>query len=189
MKLERMGKKSSENLLKAINQSKNRGLTRVLIGLGINYIGEHIARVITENYNSIDDLMNLTKQELEKIDEIGPKIGESIENFFKEEKNIMLINQLKNYGIKMKKEIEKFNQFLEGKKFVLTGKLEEYNREEASQLLRQYGGRVNSSVSSETDYLIVGKNPGSKIDRAKTQNIKILNEDEFLKILKEKKLP
>lgn len=186
--IERMGDKSSENLLSAINQSKESGLARVLIGLGIDYVGGHIARVITENYNSIDDLMHATRQELENIDEIGPTIAESIVSFFKEESNKELVKRLKSYGVKMEKESEKDIQFLEGKKFVFTGGLEEYTRAEASELIRNHGGRVTSSISNETDYLVVGEKPGSKLDWAKTHDIKILNKDDFLKIIKDKHL-
>ncbi|MBD3254724.1 MAG: NAD-dependent DNA ligase LigA [Candidatus Lokiarchaeota archaeon] len=182
--IERMGKKSSENLLKSIENSKNRDLSKVLFGLGITYIGEHIARVLTENYHSIDDLIDASEQELENIDEIGPKIAQSIVAFFNEEKNLDLIKRLKKHGINMEKEMESRANFLDGKKFVFTGALEKYTRAEASEQVRKYGGRITSSVSGETDYLVVGKNPGSKLEEAKNQDVKIIDEERFLSLLK-----
>ncbi|MEJ2277264.1 MAG: NAD-dependent DNA ligase LigA [Candidatus Lokiarchaeota archaeon] len=181
--IERMGKKSAQNLLKEIEKSKDIGLTNVLYGLGITYVGSHVANVITNYYDSIDKLISAKKEDLEKIDEIGPKIAESVVSFFKNEKNLDLIEDLKKYDIKMKKDTKSDQTFLEGKKFVFTGALENFTRTEASDLVRKYGGRVTSSISGETDYLVVGKNPGSKLDNAKKVGTTILDENEFLNLL------
>ncbi len=188
-KIERMGKKSSMNLLNNIKESKDRELPRVLYGIGIPYVGQHIARVLAENFKNIDNIINASKAKFEKIDEIGPQIAESVVSFFEEEKNKELINRLKDHGVRMSIEEEEREQFLEGKKFVFTGALEKYTRDEASEKVRQYGGRATSSVSSATDFLVVGKNPGSKLAEAKKEGTKILNEKEFLDMLETKKLP
>lgn len=187
--IERMGKKSSMNLLSSINESKNRGLSRVLFGIGIPYVGQHIARVLAEKYSNIIDLINTSKTQLEQIDEIGPQIAESVVSFFEEKKNHELINSLKENGIKMSSEQEKDVQFLGGKKFVFTGALDKYTRDEASEQVRKYGGRTTSSVSSKTDFLVVGENPGSKFDKAKSIGTMILNEDDFIKLIEDKQLP
>jgi DNA ligase (NAD+) len=187
--IERMGKKSSMNLLNTIEESKNRGLARVLYGIGIPYVGQHIARVLAENFKNINNLINASQKKFEKIDEIGPQIAESVVSFFEEEKNKELIKRLKEHGVKMSIELEEREQFLEGKKFVFTGALEKYTRDEASEQVREYGGRATSSVSSETDFLVVGKNPGSKLSKAKKEGTKILNEKEFLDLLETQKFP
>ncbi|TXT63439.1 MAG: DNA ligase [Promethearchaeota archaeon] len=187
--IERMGHKSAQNLLKEIEQSKERGLSKVLYGLGITYVGDHIARVITEHYDSIDSLIETSKSDLEEIDEIGPKIAESVELFFTEEKNRDLIEELRSNGVQMEIESGKKEQFLQGKKFVFTGALENYTRAEASEKVRELGGRVTSSVSGETDYLVVGENPGSKFEMAKREGTTILDEKTFLVMLKTHTLP
>lgn len=188
-KVERMGKKLSINLLEAINNSKERALWRLIFGLGIPFVGEYIAQILTEHYSNIEELMNVFPEELEKIDGIGPKIAKSVVNFFNEDKNSELIRQLSQHGINMIAEKEEFNNFLEGKKFVFTGALDKYIRDEASKEVRKYGRRVTSNVSRETDYLVVGKNPGSKFDKAKEENTIVLEEKDFLNMIINKKLP
>jgi len=187
-KIERMGKKSSKKLLQEIEESKNKGLSRVLYGLGIPFVGEHIARVLKKNYGTIDKLMNASKEELESINEIGPKIAEGVISYFKENKNMELIKRLEKFGIKLSSKKNKYENFLEGKKFVFTGTLNKYTRNEASEIVQKVGGRVISSISGEIDYVVVGENPGSKLERAKNENLKLLKENEFLKIIDEKKL-
>jgi DNA ligase (NAD+) len=187
--IERMGKKSSMNLLNSIEESKKRGLARVLFGIGIPYVGQHIARVLTNNFGSIENLIRASVSELEEIDEIGPQIAESVVSFFEEKKNQELIERLNEHGIKMSTEEEEHEQFLEGKKFVFTGALDTYTRSEASEQVRKYGGRTTSSVSSVTDFLVVGDNPGLKLDKAKKENTTILNEQEFLNMLEKRRTP
>jgi len=187
--IERMAHKSARNLLDEIEESKDRGLSKVLYGLGITYVGDHVARIFADQYNSIDKLMNASQKELESIDEIGPKIAESVVSFFNDKKNRELINNLKKHGIIMETEKEEKSKFLEGKKFVFTGALESYTRADASEKVRQFGGRVTSSVSGETDYLIVGKNPGSKLEEAKREGTTILDKEEFLNMLDTEQLP
>ena len=183
-----MGKKSSHNLLEEIQNSKERGLDKVLYGLGIPFVGEHLSNVLTEHYNNIDQLMSASKAELENVDEIGPKIADSVVNFLDDEKNKELITQLKQHQVRMSAEKQEKKQFLSGKKFVLTGALERYTRAEASEKIRAFGGRVTSSVSGQTDYVVVGENPGSKLTEAKQEGILIIKEEEFYSMLEKKEL-
>ena len=187
--VERMGDKSTRNLLDEIEESKDMGLDRVLYGLGIKYVGSHVAQVLTDNYDSMDEIMEAGQEELEEIDEIGPKIAESIVSFFDDQRNRKMVEELRNSGVKMEVEREEVEQFLDGKKFVLTGALENYTRDEATKEIQRYGGRVTSAVSGATDYILVGENPGSKLDKAKEEGTTILEEDDFVRMLEEKKLP
>lgn len=187
--IERMGKKSSLNLLNSIKESKNRELDRVLFGIGVPYVGQHIARILAEDFKSMKNLMDASKKDLELIDEIGPQIADSVVSFFQEEKNKEIIQRLKEKGIKMSIEEEEHEQFLEGKKFVFTGALDTYTRDEASEQVRKFGGRTTSSVSSVTNFLVRGDRPGSKLDKAKKENTTILNEQEFLEMLEKRKIP
>ncbi len=182
--VERMADKSTRNLLQAIKESKEQPLERVIHGLGIKFVGKRVAKVLTEDYNSIDDIMSAGIEELENIPEIGPKIADSIISFFENDRNRKLIEQLRRSGVNMeshKEEVEE--QFLEGKRFVLTGALDEFTRAEAKEKIERYGGRVTSSVSGSTDYIVVGKDPGSKRDKGKELDIEILSEEEFLELL------
>ncbi|TXT53870.1 MAG: DNA ligase [Promethearchaeota archaeon] len=187
--IERMGKKSSMNLLDSIAESKQKGLSRVVFGLGIPYVGDHIARVLAEHFNNIENLMSASQSELEQIDEIGPQIAESVVSFFQEQKNKELIDRLQEHNVKMSTKQEEHEQFLEGKKFVFTGALDNYTRDEASEQIRKYGGRATSTVSSETDFVVVGKKPGSKLTKAQKEGIAILDEETFSKMLKSQKIP
>ncbi|MFW6142204.1 MAG: NAD-dependent DNA ligase LigA [Candidatus Saliniplasma sp.] len=187
--VERMGDKSTRNLLEEIEDSKDMGLDRVLYGLGIKYVGSHVAQVLTDHYDSMDEIMEAGQEELEEIEEIGPKIAESIVSFFEDEQNREIVEELRNSGVKMEVEREDVKQFLDGKKFVLTGALENYTRDEATAEIQKYGGRVTSAVSGATDYILVGENPGSKLDKAKEEGTTILEEDEFVKMLEDKELP
>lgn len=187
-KIERMGKKSSENLLNEIEKSKQEGLTRVLYGLGIPYVGKHIARVLTENVQTIDKLMEISEKRLKQIDEIGPEIAQSVVSFFSEEKNRDLIKQLKKEGIQMKSKEYQLEQILDGINFVFTGALDKYTRNEASEEVRKFGGKVSSIVSGKTDIVVRGKNPGSKLEKAKENGVRILNEEQFIQLLEDKKI-
>ncbi len=185
--IERFAEKSAQNLLDEIEESKEQGLDRVLYGLGIRYVGGHMADVLTRHFDSIDGLMKADEERLLRIDEIGPETAESLITFFDDEQNRKMIQELKDLGVKMEvEEEEEVEQFLEGKKFVFTGALENYTRSEASDLVEKYGGRVTSSVSGATDYLVVGEDPGSKLDDAEEEGTTILEEDEFLEMLEEK---
>ncbi len=185
MGLERMAEKSSQNVIDAIEESKDRELNRLIYALGIRHVGSNSARILTNHYSSIEKLKDASQAELVEIDEIGPVMAESIVNFFKSEHNLEVLEKLKEAGVKMEieeKEVE-VTQHLEGKSFVFTGALDSYTRKEASEQVRKYGGDVKSSVSSRTSYLVVGDNPGSKYGQAQDLNVKILNEDEFKELI------
>jgi DNA ligase (NAD+) len=184
--LKRMAEKSSKNVIEAIEASKDRDLNRLIYALGIRHVGSNASRILTENYHSIEKLKSADKDELVKINEIGPVMAESIVNFFKSEHNLNVLKKLREADVKMKKtksEKEK-PQYLEEKSFVFTGALDHYSRKEASELVRTYGGKVKSSVSSRTSYLVVGDNPGTKYEQAQDLDVDILNEEEFMELLK-----
>ena len=186
LSLDRIAEKSANNILTAIVNSKSRPLHRVIYALGIRHVGSGVARLLTEKYCSIDELKKVNKNDLININDIGPQIAESINSFFSEPHNLQIIEKLRKADIKLSedrddKEDEK--QILDGEKFVFTGSLDNYTRSEASELVRDFGGRVTSSVSNNTDFLIIGENPGSKYDKAKELNVNILNEDEFRELL------
>ena len=186
MDLERMAEKSSQNVVDAIEESKDRELNRLIYALGIRYIGSNSARILTNHYSSIDELKKSSQKELLEIDEIGPVMAESIVNYFKSEHNLQVIEKLKEVGVRMEKEKEEENtkQHLEGKSFVFTGSLDSYTRKDASKLVRKYGGNVKSSVSSRTSYLVVGDNPGSKYEQAQDLDVEILDQDQFEQLIR-----
>jgi len=183
--LERMGEKSVANLLKAIEESKNRPLERLIYALGIPFIGSKAASILAEHYKSIDELMNASFEELIKIPEIGEKMAQSIVAFFKNEGVKKFIEKLKKAGVNTAGEIENKNKdgILKGLSFVVTGTLKNYTRNEVKELIENLGGKVSESVSKKTDYLIVGEEPGSKLKKAQSLGIKIINEEEFLKLI------
>ncbi len=183
-KLERMGKKSTENLMRAIEKSKTRPLARLIFALGIRHVGIHAAGILAERFKSIDKLKEATFEELASIEGIGPIMAKSIVNFFREKKNLEVLEKLRRAGVKMEEE-EKKEGVLAGKTFVFTGALSKYSRHEAQEKVIALGGKVSSSVSRNTDYVVVGENPGSKYEKAKKLGIKIINEEEFLKMIGE----
>ena len=188
VELERMGEKSSENLLKAIEESKGRELSRLIFGLGIPFVGEKAAEILAQNYRSLDDLAKAKVDELVEIPEIGIKTAESIVQFFAQDSNRRVIEKLKAAGVKTseEKKAEEEEAILAGKSFVLTGALSSMTRSEAEEKIKRLGGRVTSSVSQKTDYVIVGDSPGSKYRRALELGIPILSEEEFLRLIGEK---
>lgn len=182
--LEGFGEKSINNLLQNIEKSKENSLEKLLFALGIRYIGKKTAKILAINYRNIDKLMSAEYEDLVKIQDIGEVIADSVYKFFKEEKNINTINELKLLGVNMEyKENESIDDNFNNKTFVLTGTLSKLTRDEASIEIENRGGKVTSSVTKKTDYVIVGENPGSKYQKAKDLNINILNEEEFLNML------
>ena len=185
--LERMGEKSSKNLLKNIEESKSRDLSHVLCALGIDHVGSKAATTLADRFNSIDILTNTTKEELEAVQEIGPIMADSIYTFFNNEKTKNILNKFKDANINMKK-LENINleksKFILKKSFVVTGTLEKYTRGEIESIIKEHGGNASSSVSKKTDYLIVGNSPGSKLKKAQKLGVKIINEDEFENMIK-----
>lgn len=183
--LERMGKKSTLNLLQQIEDSKQRGMERLLIGLDIRHVGERYAKILTNHFRSIEKLAKASVEELDAIPEIGQIVAESIYQWFHDEKNLDVLKRLKEAGVKMVSEetSSELDENFADKTFVLTGKLDSFTRDEAADLIEKRGGRVSNSVSKKTDYLIVGHEAGSKLTKAKELGIKILTEEDFKKML------
>ncbi|NJD68579.1 MAG: NAD-dependent DNA ligase LigA, partial [candidate division NC10 bacterium] len=182
--LERLAHKSATNLYNAIQGSKDRGLSRLLFALGIRYVGEHVAATVARQYGSMDRLEQAPEAELAGIYGIGPRIAQSLALYFCQPENRRQIDQLREVGVSMTEAgVTAGPRPLAGKTFVLTGGLETLTRDEAKELIAQAGGRVTSSVSSKTDYVVVGKDPGSKFDDAKCLDIPTLDETAFKKLL------
>lgn len=186
LNLERMGEKSAKNLLEAIEKSKNRPFANLIFALGIRHVGVHIGEVLASHFNSIDELSKADFETLSSIREIGPVKAQSIIDFFSNRENLKVIEKLKSAGVRMRREEEKKSDKLANLTFVITGTLNNYTRDEITALIKRYGGRVTSSVSSNTDYLVCGKEPGSKLEKAKSLGIKIITEDEFNKLIEER---
>ena len=188
--LERMGEKSADNLLRGVVASKARPLDRLLFSLGIPHVGERAARQIAEHFRSIEAIRAASHEELEAVPEIGPKIAESIVSFFGNERNLEIVEKLKAAGLRMEMEappeigVENGAERGEGsqsfadKIVVITGTLPNYSREEMAGRIEAAGGRVTSSVSKKTDYLVAGENAGSKLKKAQSLGVEILNEEE-----------
>lgn len=179
--LERMGEKSALNLIDEINKSKNRAYEKIIYALGIRMAGEETAILLAENYSSMGLLARATEEDLTAIEGIGPKVAEEVTEFFKTDENLMLIEKLKRAGLKMERE-EKGTGPLKGLAFVITGTLLKRTRSEAKETLQKLGAKVGSAVTKETDFLIAGKEAGSKLEKAKKLNIKILTGEDLEKI-------
>jgi len=182
--LERQGEKSAENLIEGINASKNRPLFRLIFALGIRFVGIGVARILAKRFGTMEALSRATVEELETIPEVGPRIAQSIYQYFQDPVNQRFINQLTQAGIRMQElEVVAKSQHLAGKTFVLTGVLSRMTREEAKERILEQGGNVTGSVSKKTDYVVVGEEAGSKLVKARELGIKIITEKEFSKIL------
>ncbi|MBI3781738.1 MAG: NAD-dependent DNA ligase LigA [candidate division NC10 bacterium] len=182
--LERLAEKSATNLSRAIQGSKRQGLGRLLFALGIRYVGEHVAAILAQHYGSMDRLEKAPEEELAEIYGIGPRIAQSVALYFRQPENRRQIEQLRKAGVKMREEgVTAGPRPLAGKIFVLTGGLEGFSRDEAKELIVRQGGRVTSSVSKKTDYVVVGKDPGSKDDDAKRLGVPTLDEAAFKKLI------
>ncbi|MEJ5185565.1 MAG: NAD-dependent DNA ligase LigA [Candidatus Geothermincolales bacterium] len=175
--------KSVSNLLNAIEKSKSRPLSRLLFGLGIRHVGAHVAEVLARRYRTMEALAQATLDDLLTVEEVGPTIAESVVAFFREPRNLELIRRLKEAGVNMEEPVEETPPILEGLTFVLTGGLDSMTREEAKQAIEARGGRVSSSVSRKTDFVVVGTDPGSKYDKARELGVTTLGEEEFLRLL------
>jgi len=178
--LERMAAKSAQNLIEEIEGSKRQPLDRLIYALGIQFVGERTGQLLAEHFASVDDLAKASAEELENVPEVGPKVAASITEFFSEAANRNVLKNLSKAGVRPKaqKREVKSNK-LEGKSFVFTGGLANRSREEAGALVVEHGGKVGSSVSKKTDYVVVGSDPGSKYDRAKEFGVAILDERGF----------
>ncbi|MFZ0641496.1 MAG: NAD-dependent DNA ligase LigA [Candidatus Acidiferrales bacterium] len=185
--LERMAEKSAQNLLDEIAASKKNELSRLIYGLGIGFVGERTAQLLAEHFGSMEKIADASAEELMEVHEIGPKVAASVADFFSEKANRKLIERLREKGVRMKEERRALtDNRLAGKSFVFTGTLERHSREEAGQLVASHGGKVISSVSKKTDYVVAGADPGSKLAKAQSVGVTILDEAAFEKLLAKK---
>jgi DNA ligase (NAD+) len=184
--LERMGEKSKHNVLVSIERSKERPLARVIFALGIRHVGAETAELLASHYGSINKLASTSEEDLLEIPAIGPKIAGSIANFFQKEENRDIIDKLRRAGVRLEEEAKgRKERPLLGQEFVLTGRLEAFPRIEAETRIKELGGSVGSSVTRKTTHLVVGADPGSKLERARALGTRILNEEEFRRLLEE----
>ena len=183
--LKKDGKKFAQNLIDAINKSKENDLDKLICGLGIRNVGSKLAKVLAKQFKSIDKLMDASIITLNSIDEVGEIIADSIYSFFKQEQTINLIEKLKQANVNMNylKEDSNDERFY-GKTFVLTGGLEKYTRDEASEIIENFGGKTSSSVSKKTDFVLAGEDAGSKLRKANELGVKVITEADFEEKLK-----
>lgn len=188
LSLEKMAEKSVSNMLNAIENSKERPLARVIFALGIRHIGEETAEILANEFHSIEALADASRERLMTVETIGPKIADSIIAFFRQEANRNIIKRLKDAGVKLEEKIIAKPEALPltGTEFVLTGTLATYPRKEAEERIKALGGTTGSSVTKKTTYLVVGADPGSKLTKAQSLGTKILNEEEFRQLLRDK---
>jgi len=184
VELERMAEKSATNVIEAIEKSKTRPLWRLIAALGIRHIGGQSAQILAEHFGSLSALMDAGKEALEDIDQIGPTMAESVYEYFRDEKNRAVIEGLLAAGVKPEQPRIKRTDKLAGKTIVVTGTLKNFTRQQAEQTIRQAGGKASSSVSKKTDFVLAGKEPGSKLDKALKLGVKVINEKQFLEIIK-----
>ncbi|MCY4613521.1 MAG: NAD-dependent DNA ligase LigA [Nitrospira sp.] len=187
LSLDGFAEKSATQLLSVIRQSKTPSLERFLFGLGIHHVGQHVARILASQFGSLETLSAATREELVEIHDIGPEIAQSVVHFFAEPRNVDVLDKMKASGVAVQsapRAVSGQGAPLQGKSFVFTGGLEHLSRQQAAQRLQVLGGRVNSSVSKQTAYVVVGTAPGSKLDDAKRLGVAVLDEAEFLELLR-----
>jgi DNA ligase (NAD+) len=184
--LEKMAEKSVSNMLESIETSKSRPLDRVIFAIGIMHIGDETATLLAQHFSSIDELSRAGREQLMDIPSIGPKIAESIIAFFRQDRNMKVIDKLRKAGVKLESEGQKREGMpLAGQEFVITGKLETLSRLEAEGRIKALGGKAASDITRKTGYLVVGTDPGSKLARAQALNVEQINEKRLIEILKE----
>lgn len=190
MSLPRFGQKSAENLIKAIEDSKTRPLEKLIFGLGIRHVGQRTAQSLAKQFGSLENLKNAAEADLLQIEDIGPKVAHSILNYFAQPESKERLQKLEDAGVSMENvnpEASQQEHILQGLSFVVTGTLTHYSRQEIKERIENLGGKVTDSVSKKTSYVLVGENPGSKAEKAKTLAIPVLDEQEFERLLKERK--
>ena len=181
--LQRMAEKSAQNVIDAIENSKRQPLWRLIAALGIRHIGGQSAQILAEHFGSLDALMKADQQTLEDIDQIGPTMAESVYEYFRNEKNRAVIRELNSLGVKPKQAKTKRSDKLAGKTIVVTGSLENFTRQQIELAIRQAGGKSAGSVSKKTDFVLAGKEPGSKLEKARQLGVKVINEKQFTEML------
>ncbi|MGI9553953.1 MAG: NAD-dependent DNA ligase LigA [Thermodesulfobacteriota bacterium] len=181
--LERFAEKSASGLIEEVEKSKNVSFDRFLNALSIKHIGQRSAQILAQNFNDIDDLRNTTYEQLESINSIGPEMADSITNFFTNDRNTKIIDNILKAGVAIYNNREEIGDKLLDLTFVITGTLEKYSRDEAKSLIEKEGGKVTTSVSKKTDYVVYGDSPGSKLDKANSLGVKTIKEKEFRTLL------
>ena len=179
LKLERIGDKSAQNVLDEIAASKELPLERVIYGLGIRFVGERTAQFLAEHFGSLDAIMKASAEELQEVNEVGPRIAESISEFFGDEHNRRLVNDLRKAGLTLTGQKKEKGTKLVGKTFVLTGTLGRHSRDDAKKMIEDAGGRVSGSVSKKTDYVVAGSDAGSKLEKARELGVAVIGEEEM----------
>ena len=183
--LKKNGKKFTENLMNAIENSKKNDLYRLITALGIRHVGVKASKLLSRKYRTIDNLISATFDDLSMLNDIGPIVANSIREFFLEDQTIDLINKLKQAGVNTESlEEESDDKRFEGKTFVLTGSLEDFTRGEASDIIEKLGGKTSGTVSKKTDYVLAGEEAGSKLAKAEKLGITILTEEQFKEMIK-----
>jgi DNA ligase (NAD+) len=181
--LERMAEKSAQNVIDSIEKSKTQPLCRLVAALGIRHIGGQSAQILADHFGSLDALMNADQQTLEPIDQIGPTMAKSLYEYFRNEENRQVIDELLGAGVTPQPPTEKRTDKLAGKTIVVTGTLESFSRQQIEQAIEQAGGKASSSVSKKTDFVLAGTEPGSKLDKALQLGVKVIDEEQFLQML------
>ena len=191
-KLERMGSKSADNLLTEIDRSRQNELWRLIFGLGIRHVGERAARVLSTAFGGLTGLIKASQGELESIPDIGPVVAASVRDYFDHSETLELLNAFRSAGVEpseglMTSVSNSGSLMLSGQRFVLTGTLVSLTRSEAQRAIEDRGGRVSSSVSKKTSYVVIGNNAGNKADKAKELGVEVLTEEAFLQLLESKR--
>ena len=185
LSLEGWKEKKTNNILEAIENSKNITLERFIFGLGIRNVGKHIASLLAKKFGTLDNIISSAEEDLLEINEVGPEIAKTIVHFFNEKKNIEEIDKLKKYGVNIEKKEKKISGKFLNKNIVFTGSLVKMSRNEAKDMVEKEGGTSGSTVTNDTDFVVAGEKAGSKLDKAKERGIKILTEDEFINIIEQ----
>jgi len=183
--LERMGEKLGGNILTAIERTKKTSLERLIYALGIRHVGEHTAKLLSREFSDLEDLSKATVEKLTAIREIGPQVALSIFKFFQQKGNQRVLQKLKERGVEYPSRPQARRKKWEGQTFVFTGTMKTLSREEAESKVESMGGRASSSVSKKTHFVVAGEDPGSKYEKAQALAVKIITEDEFLRMLKQ----
>jgi DNA ligase (NAD+) len=185
LKLERIGEKTAESLLEQIERSKQAPLNRVLLGLGIRHVGERTAQALADEFGSVDALVGASEEDLTRINDVGPKVAQAIREFFDNKRNLDLVERLRKAGLTFAAEKRVRGSTLEGLTFVLTGTLPNLTREDAKEKIESAGGRVSGSVSKKTSYVVAGEEAGSKLDKATSLGVKVLDEAGLIELLEQ----
>jgi DNA ligase (NAD+) len=180
--LERIGQKTADALIAEVEQSKKAPLDRVLFGLGIRFVGERTAQLLAEAFGSMDALLAASPEDLERVQEVGPRVAAAVHEFFAEPRNRELVERLRTAGLTFTAEKRRRSAKLEGMTFVLTGTLPTLTREDAKGRIEAAGGRVSGSVSKKTSYVVAGEEAGSKLDKARDLKVPIIGEEELLEM-------